>query len=391
MPPFSDELFDHDPDENFHVDPEIDHETDHDTEPPTNDSFLDEAVAEMPVPEFVSPLMHEPPVAPDDTQPRAPVGLHEQLAAEEPPFDSGADTAEVPAISPASGRWLLALTVLAGTLCLCALMVGSAGLLGYRDGLATNDAKVTQTLATGIAEQYATGVMDLAQGYAELAAARFEWIVETIQAPTEYAQDSAMRLAIARTRAAYTPTPEATETATPSLTPTESVPTETLPAETPVPTLNSLEDPAYLYRQAEIAASLARYEETIEWLDALRALAPDYERAAEAQAMLMHALTEQGKIYLRGQNADGEDMLLRGVQLVYRAQDLGEIPSTLYGEAIFVELYVTARSYVAGGNYAAALPILQDLCNQNCEWGYPNVNPVTVRDLLTIAQEGNSQ
>jgi hypothetical protein len=351
---------------------------------------LDEPVVELPVPEFVTPLMDEPPVLPDDTQPRAPVDIHARLAAEEPPLDSDADTAEIPTIFPASGRWLLVFMVLAGTLCLCALMVGSAGFLGYRDGLATNDARVTQTLATGIAEQYATGVMDLALGYAELAAARFEWIVETIQAPTEYAQDSAMRLAIARTRAAYTPTPAATETVAPSRTPEEPALTETLPPETPVPTLNPLEDPDYLYRQAEIAANLTRYEEAIEWLDALRALAPDYERAAEAQAMLMHALTEQGKIYLRGQNADGEDMLLRGVQLVYRAQDLGEIPGTLYGEAIFVELYVTARSYVNGGNYAAALPILQDLCNQNCEWGYPSVNPVTVRDLLTAAQGGSS-
>ena len=352
---------------------------------------LDESVTHMPTPEFVTPLIEEPPIDPEDTQPRPPVGLQERLAAEEPPFDSGTDTAETLAVSPTSGRWLLVLTIFAGTLCLCALMVSSASFLGYRDGLATNDAKVTQTLATGIAEQYATGVVDLAQGYSELAAARFEWIVETIQAPTEYAQDSAMRLAIARTRAAFTPTPMATETALPSLSPTEPPTTEAPPTDLPTPTLSPLTDPDYLYNQAKMAADLARYEEAIEWLDALRALAPDYARAAEAQAMLMHALTEQGKIYLRGQNKDGEDMLLRGVDLVYRAQDLGEIPNTLYGEAIFVENYVNARSFINGGNYAAALPILQDLCNQNCGWGHPNVNPVTVRDLLTIAEGGGGQ
>jgi tetratricopeptide (TPR) repeat protein len=384
---FSNEPFD----DSLPPDHEPDRESGADYVSDADANGLDDSIVHMPVPEFVAPLIDEPPVAPDDTQPRAPVSVHERLSAEEPPFDPVADTAETPVLFPASGRWLLVLAVFAGTLCLCALMIGSAAFLGYRDGLATNDAKVTQTLATGIAEQYATGVVDLAQGYSELAVARFEWIVETIQAPTEYAQDSAMRLAIARTRAAYTATPQAAVTAAASSTPAESTPTGTPTTEAATATLSPLEDPDYLYRQAEIAAGLARYEEAIEWLDALFALAPDYARAAEAKAMLMHALTEQGKIYLRGQNEDGEDMLLRGVQLIYRAQDLGEIPGTLLGEAIFVESYVNARSYVNGGNYAAALPILQDLCNQNCSWGYPNVNPVTVRDLLDIAQSGGSQ
>ncbi|MBN1565023.1 MAG: hypothetical protein JXA10_14345, partial [Anaerolineae bacterium] len=184
-----------------------------------------EAIPYIPVPEFVNPLLNEVPVEPDDTQPRAPVGLRERLAAAEPPLDPMADTAETYTLSPGSGRWLLAFSVLAGTLCLCALMVGSASYLGYRDGLATNNAKVTQTLATGIAEQYATGIVDLAQGRAELAVIRLEWIVETLQAPTEYAQDSAARLNIARTRAAYTATPAAT--ATPTASPTLPAPTNT--------------------------------------------------------------------------------------------------------------------------------------------------------------------
>lgn len=385
---FSDQPFDHEPDSERKPD------SGPVTPPDTEFDQLDESVAHPPVPAFVSPLIDEPPVAPEDTQPRTATGPHEYLTAAEPPFDPAADTSETPVWLSSSARWVLVVSIFIGTMCMCALMVGFAGFAGYRDGLATNDAKVTRTLATGIALQYAIGVKDLDQGYAELAAARFEWIVETIQAPTEYAQDSAVRLAVARTMAAYTPTPQPTETPTPSPSPTEAAPSEDLltePAQSATPTLSPLEDPDYLYNQAQTAAGLTRYEEAIEWLDALLALDPNYERAAEAQAMLMHALTEQGKIYLRGQNKDGEDMLLRGVQLVYRAQDLGEIPGTLYGEAIFVERYVTARSYVNGGNYAAALPILQDLCSQNCEWGYPNVNPVTVRDLLAAAQNGAGQ
>jgi tetratricopeptide (TPR) repeat protein len=149
-----------------------------------------------------------------------------------------------------------------------------------------------------------------------------------------------------------------------------------------------MQDPAYFYNQAATAMSVFRYEEAIEWLDALQVLAPDY-RAAEAKAMLMDALTKQGRIYLYGQNEDGEDRLARGVLLIYRANELGSVePSTLLGQAIFVERYLNARNYVAGGYYAAALPILEQLCAENCGWGYPNWDPVTVSDLLEQARSG---
>jgi hypothetical protein len=356
-------------------------------------------------------FIEEPPIELEDTRPKAPVRLEEDesgsvlppdmdalapppdavyraLAAEEPPTDSQADTAEIPALPPTPARALLLAVVMLGTVCLCMALVSFAGFAGYRDGLATNDVKITQTLATGIAEQYATGVADLEQGYAELAAARFGWIVETVQPPAEYALDSAQLLATARVISSYTPTasPMPTETPVPSPTPTLSPTPE--PTLAPTATLDSLEDPAYLYEQAATAMSLVRYEDAIEWLDALRGLAPDY-RAEETKAMLIEALTQQGRIYLRGQNKDGEDKLARGVLLIYRADELGPVePSELLGEAYFAESYINARNYVAGGQYAAALPILEDLCNMNCDWGYPNYDPVTVRELLDQARNG---
>jgi tetratricopeptide (TPR) repeat protein len=356
-------------------------------------------------------FIEEPPILPDDTQPRAPArspedartetvlppdmatlapppdALFHTLAAEEPPIDSQADTAEIlPA--PAPARALLLALVMLSTVCLCLALVSFAGYAGYRDGLATNDVKITHTLATGIAEQYATGVADLEQGYAELAAARFGWIVETVQPPTEYARDSAQLLATSRAIGSYTPTPSPTytEMPPPSLTPTLSPTPE--PTSAPTSTLNPMEDPAYLYQQAATAMSLMRYEDAIEWLDALQALAPNY-RAEETRAMLIEALTQQGRIYLRGQNKDGEDKLARGVLLIYRASDLGPVePSELLGEAYFAESYLNARNYVAGGQYAAALPILEDLCAMNCNWGYPNYDPVTVSELLDQARRG---
>jgi tetratricopeptide (TPR) repeat protein len=312
--------------------------------------------------------------------------MSERLAAEEPPLDSLMDTAEIGVRRPAA-RPLLLIVVMASTLCLCMMLVSLAGFAGYRDGLATNDAKVTQTLATGIAEQYATGVADLQQGHAEMAVARFAWIVETIQAPTQYALDSPGQLALARTIEAYSPTPSPapTRTLAPTFTPT-SPPTLT-PSVEPTATLPPMQDPAYLYDQAALAMQVTHYEEAISWLDALRALAPDY-RAAEGRAMLIEALTKQGRIYLRGQNTDGEDMLARGVLLIYRADELGPVePPDLLGEANFVEMYINARNYVTGGDYARALPVLEELCRINCGWSY---HGASVQDLLDSAQAGGS-
>jgi len=344
-----------------------------------------------------TPPPDEPRETLEDTKPKAPAGLHDaarqsglyqQLAAEELPVDSDVDTAQSLAFQPPR-RTLLYAVVMLSTLCLCVMLVTLAGYAGYRDGLATNDVKITQTLATGIAQQYATGVADLDQGYAELAAARFSWIVETLRAPAEYAQDSAQRLATARAISSYTPTPS--PTTSPTMTPTVP-PSPTLtpaPTEPATPTIPPMQDPAYLYQQAETAMRVTHYEDAIEYLDALHAIDPTH-RPAEVKAMLIEALTQQGKEYINGQNKDGEDKLARGVLLIYRANELGEIDNRLYGAAIFAEMYINAQNYVNGGYYAAALPILEELCSLNCGWGYPSVNPVTVQDLLDEAQAGAS-
>lgn len=318
----------------------------------------------------------EPPIdEKEDTRPRPPLTSPESLL----------DTAEFPAIRPAV-RPLLLIAIMAATLCLCALLTGVAGVAGYRDGLETNDARATRTLATGIAEQYATGIADLEQGYAELAAARFAWIAETLKAPTQYALDSEARLAAARTQQAYVPPPTDTLTETPTPPPTSTSAPQPSPSVEPSATLNPLQNPDYLFEQAKTAMVVAHYEDAIDWLDALIALAPDH-RPIEVKAALMEALTEQGRIYLRGMNTDGEDRLARGVMLIYRAQDLGTVePSTLVGEAIFVERYLNARDYVNGGYYDQALPVLEQLCAENCAWSY---HGVSVQNLLDQARSGS--
>jgi len=339
----------------------------------------------------------EPPVDPDDTKPQAvpaPVDVLQRLAVEEPPVDPFMDTA--PRDSFLSGaaptRVLLVALVMAGAVCMCVTLLGFAGFAGYRDGLATNDARITQTMATGIAQQYASGRVDLENGFAELAAARFEWIVETIQAPTKYALDSREQLATARAMMSVTPTPAPTGTPTPTATPSPEPATEE-----PAPQGDAAAedaagpDPAVMYERAATAMRFDDYEEAISWLEPLMVIAPqslDATQQAEVKAMYLEALVEQGRIYLRGMNQDGQDRLQRGINLIYRADEIGTVePASLLYEADFAQRYLNARSYVNGGNYAAALPVLERLCEENCEWGYQGTS---VRTLLLQAQSGAS-
>lgn len=334
--------------------------------------------------------------AEESTRPKAPPGLREAILAQqaagqqappstfafpEPPLDPAHDTAEVAAVAYRPVPRLLLAVVMLGMICLCATLVGMAGFAGYRDGLATNDVKLTQTMATEIGAQYQAGMDDIEAGHYGLAMERLAWIIETVQPGPEYMRDSREQWARAATLNAITPAPLAT--ATPAVTPTrEPLPlaTEETAATTETPAPANQQDPAYMYEQAEQAARGGDFETTIAWAESLRSVAPDY-RPAEVTAMLMDALVKQGTIYLRGANADGEDKLLRGILLIYRADDLGPVGSLMY-EADFAERYLNARSYLDGGNTAAAAPILERLCVENCDWSYRGVS---VRDLVEQA------
>ncbi|MCZ7538934.1 MAG: hypothetical protein M5U29_03245 [Anaerolineae bacterium] len=339
----------------------------------------------------------EPPVEPEDTKPQAvpaPVDVLQRLAAEEPPVDPFMDTA--PREANGSGRRRARAAGGAGDgwrpVHVCDAAGVLAGFAGYRDGLATNDFRITQTMATGIAQQYASGRMDLENGFAELAAARFEWIVETIQAPTAYALDSREQLATARAMMSVTPTPPPTDTPAPTATPSPAPATDEPAPQDETPADDAAgPDPATMYERAASAMRFDRYEEAISWLEPLMVIAPqtlDATQQAEVKAMYLEALVEQGRIYLRGMNQDGEDRLQRGINLIYRANSIGDVePASLLYEADFAQRFLNARSYVSGGNFAAALPVLERLCEENCEWGYQGTS---VRTLLLQAQSGAS-
>ncbi|NDJ75641.1 MAG: hypothetical protein GYB65_05230 [Chloroflexi bacterium] len=265
----------------------------------------------------------------------------------------------------------------------------------------------TQLLADEVATQYWQGRIEIESGNPATAAARYEWIVATVQAPTEIGLDSVTRWALAQTAAAQaasplapplgaTPSPGEMET-TPPLSPAASVLTVTAPPETPLPAtvLSETEeaapgtatsdplDPDRLYQQANTSMMFADYEDALATLETLQRLYPDF-RQTEVETMYLEALINQAEIYLRDQNVDGGDMLMRGVRLAQQAAELGD--SSLLFDANFAESYLNARSYINGGLYAEALPILIQLCEWNCDWTY---NGVSVRDLLERAQSGS--
>lgn len=283
---------------------------------------------------------------------------------------------------------LLSLVVLVGTACLCLVAVGLSTLAGYQDELAVVQTERANTQVAELATQYHLAREDEDAGVLAIAADRYEYI-ETQQPGY---QDAADRLVAVRVVLSYTPTPSPTLTPTPSPT----TPASTTPEASPTPTTSPTpEGPqaAQFFTDAQKFYTAGLWEEAIEYLDIVIQLDPAYRRS-EVNQMLFEALKQQALIYMRGRNLDDSsrglpgDQLVRGVQLARRALDLhennpgvGEV-GDLRGEWFFVNGYVTARGYLAGGACGQARPILEELCTLHCGWGYRGV---TVQNLLDRA------
>jgi tetratricopeptide (TPR) repeat protein len=256
--------------------------------------------------------------------------------------------------------------LLMGT-CLCLTIISLSGVAGLRDELSAVKTQAAGTRVAEVSTQYALGMNELgAENYA-MAELRFEYIA------TEYPgyQDAEARLAQIQVVLSYTPTPSPTSSPLP---PTAS-PSPTLEpgiTSTPSPTLSG-PDPAALFGQAETAITQQDYAAAIEWLDALVLVDRNYRRA-EVDALRLNAYIAQGRLYLRGQNPDGQERLAQGVQLINRASELGTVPPDLLYEADFVARYLAARAYVQGGAYEQARPVLEQLCQEDCDWSYQGLS-----------------
>lgn len=298
----------------------------------------------------------QPPSTLDDTGPHQPTN---PIPPAEPPREAGC-----------IGN-LIVLAVMTAGGCMCAAIILLSGFAGVRDEVQAVSTEDSQTLVADVATQYTRGIEDFNAERYELAEVRFSAVEEALPGY----QDNADWLA--RTEQQLTAIPTPTEIppiveATPIPT-VETVQSDETPVDPNEPT------PENLYNNAVSAYSSGQYEEAIRWFEALILLEPNY---LDARTQMIDALTTLGVRYLRGSNADGEDRLARGVQLVKRADDIGTVEAELLYEADFVERYLAARAYLDGGAIPDALSVLNQLCIENCDWAYRGTS---VRTLLQEA------
>lgn len=354
-----------------------------DTQPKAPDGLRESQSNSAPTPPRAMPAV-PPPVQSD--APTPPSGMNpvvvdlpsgEYPAApyypDAPPYPEQAEIAE-PKLACGSVVMLLGVLLFSGFLCLSILLL--AVVAGGRDELRAIQTQAAQTDVARVSTQYALGLRDLEGENYEMAAIRFNDVLNIMP---DY-RDAPERLAEAQSILAYTPTPQPT-TPPPTFTPDPQTDLAADPESSP--TQASLTGSGLsaeeLYNLAQTAQLSSDFEAAIRWLEVLRLTDMTYRRA-EVQEQLLNAHISLGRSYLRGTNADGSDQLARGVQLIYRANELGTVPPDLQYEADFVARYISARSYVEGNLNQQAREVLTRLCEESCDWSYRGVS---VRALLT--------
>jgi hypothetical protein len=206
--------------------------------------------------------------------------------------------------------------------CLSCSIIALAGLAGYNDGLHQVEQAERVTREADINRQYDLALTDVADGNRDLAGLRLEHIVVTLGADHPEAQALLTEVrAVSPTPTAsptFTPSPTLADTVTPTLTPTAGLP--------PL-------DPAALFEEAQSASVGRDFERTIQVLNVLISLDPDY-RKSEVESMLHDALSSLALTYLREPSGDH---LAEGILLAQQAQAIAPIGDLAY------EAYIAGR------------------------------------------------
>lgn len=206
--------------------------------------------------------------------------------------------------------------------CLSCSIVGLAGLAGYNDGAREVERIERVTREADINRQVELALTDVAGGNRDLAALRLEHVVITLGA--NHAQAQALLTEVRAVTA--TPTPSPTPTVTPTL---PDTPTPAATATAGPPPL----DPDALFSEAQAASVGRDFRRTIEVLNILRSLDPDY-RKAEVEQLLHTALTTLSLQYLRAPDTTN---LAEGILLARQAQAIAPIGDLSY------EAYIAGR------------------------------------------------
>jgi tetratricopeptide (TPR) repeat protein len=196
--------------------------------------------------------------------------------------------------------------------CILLAVLGGCALAGYRAGVNQRDQRLRATQAAELQQQYDLGVADLAAGRHELAAERFQYILNL---DPDY-PGAAEKLAEAHAKMNHTATPA--------------------PTATPLPVS---QDPAEIFALAQKAYTSGDWDGVIALLSQLHALDPDY-KAVEADGMVFVALRNRGVARIQ----QGDEMEA-GIFDLDQAKAFGPLDSEALNYRAWARLYLDAQSY----------------------------------------------
>ncbi len=252
-----------------------------------------------------------------------------QAGASTEPSGTGAEPA--PERGSKSVPWYL----LGGLLVAAVLVLGASAATGYMAGVEERRVALATAEATGLAEQFDLGVIDLEEGRLEAAKQRFEYIL-SIDPDYPGARDLLTLAKQGLNEPTATPSPTATQV---TLTPTPTLDPSTLDG---------------LLEAARAANQREAWTEAIQALLTLRRRDPDY-RLDEANQLLYTALRNRGmgKVFRKE--------LEQGIYDLRLASLLGALDNQAQGWMRSAAFYQYANSYF-GLDWVEATRNFADLC-----------------------------
>ena len=269
----------------------------------------------------------------EDTRPLVPLEERPQPQPQRPP-----QPPRPPARRDNSGCLYQGLGGLA-LVALALLIVALAGLAGWTIGRQEAQEIITVTQAARVRDQIARIPGDVAAGNRQLLAARLDFLAELTPAVAGLPQLRLTATALGQPTVTMTPGATATATITATVVAPQTVQWQ----------------PEALLQQARAAIGSSEYQEGVDLLQALEALAPEYE-SASVRELILSALTKQAQRLYRGDEGLAEAILVTDEAIRYGlSRDSG-----LRYERHVAVLYLEARSQLTRGP-AAAVPALRAL------------------------------
>lgn len=276
--------------------------------------------------------------AQEDTRPLAPLPERPPAQPPQPPAPAPGPPRRAPQRRDQGSCLYQALGGLA-LVALALLIVALAGLAGWTSGQQEAQEIVAVTQAARVSDQIARIPADVAAGNTQLLAARLKFLAELTPAVAGLPQLRLTATTLAQPTATLTPGPTATPTITATVVAPQTVQWQ----------------PDELWRQARAAIGLGDYQEGVDLLQALEALAPDY-RPQAVRELILATLTKQAQRLFRSEERLAEAILVTDEAIRYGlSRDSG-----LRYERHVAVLYLEARSMLTRGP-AAAVPALRAL------------------------------